>query len=352
MATGIIPNLNLVERQTFERLLADPKCKAKFAKRLQAVIGRADAMQTKQIAKVLRTDASSVSGWVRMYLNGGIEALFSDKTRKPGIPAISSAMEQKVCRLTVQEKPKNATHWSTRSMAERVGLSHNKVAEIWRKYDLKPHIVKRFKKSRDPQFESKMADVVGLYLNPPIKSMVFCVDEKSQIQALQRSQPNLPLRPGSPERQTHDYHRHGTTTLFAALDVVTGKIFGQCKDRHRAIEFIEFLKHIDVNTPRNLDLHIISDNYAAHKTAEVKQFVAEHPRFKMHFTPTSSSWLNLVERWFAEITNKRIRRGDWNSVNDLTKAIYAYMREWNKNPKPFRWTKKAKDISQKIAAFS
>jgi len=333
-------------------VLSDSSCKAKHAKRLQAVLGRADGIATHQIAKVLRTDPGSISGWVRLYMNDGIDALLADKTRKPGIAPISSAMEQKVLRLTVQEKPKNATHWSTRTMAERVGISHNKVGEIWRKFDLKPHIVKRFKKSRDPEFESKMADVVGLYLNPPEKSMVFCVDEKSQIQALQRSQPNLPMRPGSPERQTHDYHRHGTTTLFAALDVISGKVFGQCKDRHRAIEFIDFLKHLDAQTPRKMDLHIISDNYAAHKTAEVKQFLEEHPRFKMHFTPTSSSWLNLVERWFAEITNKRIRRGDWHSLTELKRAIYAYMREWNKNPKPFRWSKSAAEISKKIKEFS
>lgn len=351
MAKGIIPKINDAQRALLIGAQKG-KLKPKQMKRVQAVLARCDGVKVKELAKVLRVDRTQISRWVRVFRKNGIEALIKDKSRPSRIPAVSSALEEKVCRLTVQEKPKNATHWTTRSMAKRVGLSHNKVSEIWRKYDLKPHIVKRFKISRDPQFESKMADVVGLYLNPPEKSMVFCVDEKSQIQALQRSQPNLPMRSGSPERQTHDYHRHGTTTLFAALDVISGKVLGQCKNRHRANEFIDFLKHIDANTPRKFDLHIISDNYAAHKTADVKKFLQDHPRFKMHFTPTSSSWLNLVERWFAEITNKRIRRGDWNSVRDLTRAIYAYIREWNKDPKPFRWTKKASEINAKIAAFS
>jgi len=352
MATGYIPIINEVERAVFEKLLSSGVMKTKHIKRLQAVLSRADGLSNQIIAKVLRTDPASVSGWIHLYKKGGIETLVQDKTRPPRIPPIELKMEQKICRITVQETPKNATHWTTRTMAKRVGLSHNKIAQIWRKYDLKPHIVKRFKKSRDVNFEAKMADVVGLYLNPPEKSIVFCVDEKSQIQALQRSQPILPLKPGSPERHTHDYYRHGTTTLFAALDVISGKIYGQCKTKHTAKDFIDFLAYLDLNTPQQMDLHIIADNYATHKTAEVKVFLNEHPRMKMHFIPTSSSWLNMIERWFAEITTKRIRRGDWHSLNELTRAIYAYLREWNKNPRTFRWTKSSSEIMKKINAFS
>ncbi|MDZ7344967.1 MAG: IS630 family transposase [candidate division KSB1 bacterium] len=292
MAKGRIPELNEAQRALL--ISAQKKIlKPKHLKRVQAVLARSEGMKVAQIARVLRVDRTQISRWVRVYCERGIETLLQDASRPGRIKPVSPELEEKVCRLTVQEKPKNATHWTTRTMAKRVGLSHNKVAEIWRKYGLKPHIVKRFKMSRDPEFESKMADVVGLYLNPPKKSIVFCVDEKSQIQALQRSQPNLPMRPGSPERQTHDYYRHGTTTLFAALDVVSGKVLGQCKERHRASDFIDFLKYIDANTPRKMDLHIISDNHSAHKTAEVKKFLEMNPRFKRHFTPTSSSWLNL-----------------------------------------------------------
>lgn len=352
MAIGYLPTLGSGERKLFEKLLADGSMKAKHAKRLHAVLSRSEGIQTKTIAKVLHTDPGSISGWVDMFLSGGIEALVCDKSRKPGIPAITSAKEQEVCRLTVQEKPKCATHWSTRMMATRTGLSHNKISEIWRKYDLKPHVVKKFKISKDPNFESKMADVVGLYLNPPVKSMVFCVDEKSQIQALERSQPILPLRSGSPEHQTSDYFRHGTTTLFAALDVASGKVLGECKNRHTSKDFISFLDHIDKNTSKKYDLHIIADNYATHKTTAVKEFLNNHPRFHLHFTPTGSSWLNLVERWFAEITRKQIKRGNWHSVAELKKSIYAYLRNNNKNPKPFIWKKSSSDIMKKIKAFS
>ena len=250
----------------------------------------------------------------------------------------------KVIAKTVQETPPNATHWSRALMAEAMGISPSSVGRIWAEAGLKPHIVKEFKVSNDPLFEEKVTDIVGLYLDPPDRAVVLCVDEKSQIQALDRTQPGLPLKKGRAATMTHDYKRYGTTTLFAALDVKSGKVIGDCMPRHRAKEFLSFLRSIDRAVKKPRDIHLILDNYATHKTPEVQAWLEKHPRFKLHFTPTSASWLNLVERFFAEITSRRIRRGSYSSVDDLEAAIFDYLAQHNEKPKPFKWTKTAEDI--------
>lgn len=252
----------------------------------------------------------------------GVAGLTRDKTRPPGRKPLTPEIKAKVLAKTTTETPPNATHWSARTMAKAMGLSHTSVQRIWEEAGLKPHLIKRFKVSNDPHFEEKVTDVVGLYLNPPDRALVLCVDEKSQIQALDRTQPGLPLKRGRAATMTHDYKRHGTTTLFAALDVQTGLVIGDVKPRHRAKEFLSFLRKIDRAVKRHLDVHLVLDNYAAHKTPEVKAWLAKHKRFHCHFTPTSASWLNLVERFFAEITTKRVRRGTFTSVADLEDAIY------------------------------
>ena len=251
--------------------------------------------------------------------------------------------------MTLHEKPPHATQWSLRSMAAAVGISYSSVQRIWRAHGLKPHLVKGFKVSRDRDFTAKVEDVVGLYLNPPDKALVLCVDEKSQIQALDRSQPGLPMKPGRAGTMTHDYKRNGTTTLFAALNMLDGKVIGTCLPRHRHREFLRFLRLIDQQTPAEVDLHLVVDNYATHKTQAVKRWLKAHPRFHLHFTPTSASWLNMVERFFAEITRKRIRRGVFSSVAELKDAIMAYLENHNANPKPFVWTKSAGEILEKVA---
>jgi transposase len=254
-----------------------------------------------------------------------------------------------VVAATLTSKPANATHWSTRTMAKAQGISQATVNRIWQHHNLKPHLVETFKLSKDKQFSEKLHDVVGLYLNPPNKAIVLCVDEKSQIQALERTRLTTPLRPGIPERQTHDYTRHGTTTLFAALSMLDGKVIGDCMPRHRHQEFIRFLQLINVKTPTDLDLHLIVDNYGTHKHARVKSWLKRHPRFHLHFIPTSSSWLNMVERWFREITDKRIRRGSFKNVPELIDAITQYLDNHNQNPRVFIWSASVDRIMTKIA---
>lgn len=254
-----------------------------------------------------------------------------------------------VVEATLQTTPLNATHWSTRMMAQSQGISEATVRRIWKRHNLKPHLVKTFKLSRDKQFVEKLADVVGLYINPPERSLVLCVDEKSQIQALDRTQPSLPLKKGRCGTMTHDYKRNGTTTLFASLSVLDGKVIGECMQRHRHQEFIRFLKKIDEGTPPELDLHLVMDNYATHKHPSVKRWLARHPRFYVHFTPTSSSWLNLVERWFRNLTDKQLRRGSFHNVPILIKTIYDYIHSNNQNPKLFVWTAPVERIMAKVA---
>ncbi len=321
-----------------------------LALRSQIVLDCARGTQNQEVAKRLRCTPQTVSKWrnrfVKLRLDGLLDA------PRPGAPrTIDDARIDQVIAMTLERKPVSATHWSTRSMAQTSGLSQTAVSRIWRAFGLQPHRQETFKLSTDAQFVAKTRDIVGLYLNPPTKALVLCVDEKSQIQALDRTQPQLPLAPGIPERRTHDYERHGTTTLFAALDIATGKVIGQLQRRHRGTEFLKFLRRIDTNVPAKLDVHLVMDNYGTHKTPAVRAWFARHPRFHLHFTPTSASWLNQVERWFATLTTHYIRRGTHRSTHQLEEAIRHYLKTYNLDPKPFLWTKSADDILASIERF-
>jgi len=319
--------------------------------RVQIILGAADGVANKALARQLSTTLPTVLLWRARYQAEGLAGILEDRPRSGRPKKISPEQESAIVEATLRTTPKEATHWSVRSMAKQQGVSPATVQRIWKKHHLQPHRVETFKFSTDPQFVAKVRDIVGLYLNPPDKAIVLSVDEKSQIQALDRTQPLLPLRPGLPERRTHDYKRHGTTTLFAALDVAAGKVIGQCQPRHRHQEFLRFLKQIDKVTEKARDVHLILDNYGTHKHPEVKKWFGAHPRYHVHFTPTSSSWLNQVERWFAEITRKRIRRGTFRSVQDLTNAIQDYIRENNKNPQPFTWVASANSIVRRVRKY-
>jgi transposase len=349
MGREILPATTGEDIEFMESVLAAGDIKHKYAVRVQAVLGRARNQATTDIAAVLGIDIMTVSRYVKRFNEGGVESLLRDKTRKPGKAPIGEEVKNELCRIVCNEKPEGATHWSTRELGKRVGISRSAVSVILRERGLKPHLVKRFQFSTDPDFEKKLEDVVGLYLDPPENSIVFCVDEKSQIQALERSQPILPLLPGVPERQTHDYYRHGTTTLFAALNVASGSVIGDCRDSHKATDYISFLKRVDRHSPRGRILHIVVDNYSAHKTPEVREYLdSKNGRFVEHFIPTHSSWLNLVERWFGEITNKAIRRGSWSGVAELEKAITDFVKHWNKSGRRFTWTKSSDQIKVNI----
>jgi len=272
---------------------------------------------------------------------------------RPGAPReISDAAVERVLTLTLESTPRDATHWSTRLMARRCGMSQSAVSRIWRAFALQPHRNKTFKLSRDPLFVEKVRDIVGLYLNPPDRALVLCVDEKAQIQALNRTQPLLPMRPGQVERRTHDYQRHGTTSLFAALNVATGKVIGECHRRHRSVEFRKFLETVDAAVPKNMDVHLILDNYGTHKTLTIRRWLVRHPRYHVHFTPTSASWINLVERWFATLTERQLRRGVHRSTAELEAALRRYLAAHNQLAKPFVWTKTADEILENVARFS
>lgn len=301
-----------------------------------------------QIASKLGMSHPTVQLWRDRFLSFRLPGLEKDAPRPGRIPKVSHKKVMAIVNATLHTTPPDATHWSTRTMAKAQGVGHATVQRIWQQYNLKPHLIETFKLSRDKKFLEKLYDVVGLYLNPPDKSIVFCVDEKSQIQALERTQPLLPLRPGIPSRQTHDYQRHGTTTLFAALNMLDGKVIGDCMPRHRHQEFIRFLQLIDTKTPLDLSLHLIVDNYGTHKHPKVQKWLKRHPRFHMHFIPTSSSWVNMVERWFAEISRKRIRRGSFKNVKELISTIKQYIESHNQNPKVFVWTASVESIMNKI----
>jgi transposase len=349
MAKGIIPEVNEKDLKLMERLLEEGHIAHKFAVRLQTVVNRAQGRSTHDVASILGININTVSDHVNRYLEGGVESLLKDKTRKPGTPPIPPEVKNRLSQFVCQEKPKDATHWSTRELSKRFGISHTAVNTILRERGIKPHRVKKFQFSNDSHFAEKLEDVEGLYLDPPENSIVLSVDEKSQIQALERTQPILPMRPGLPERQTHDYYRHGTTTLFAALNVVSGKVIGRCKQSHKAEDYVSFLKLLDRKAPPGKTLHIIADNYAAHKAPQVKQYLeGKAGRFVEHFTPTYSSWLNVIERWFGEITNKRIRRESWSSLAELEQAITDYIISWNKGGRKFVWTKTSADIQTAI----
>src|SRR5271165_809016 len=344
MRNEICIYLSPPNRAHLDRLVADRNTPRKVIWRARIVLATADGLGT--VAIMGRTGKSKpcVWRWQERYVAEGVEGLLRDKTRPSRKKPLAAEVKLKVLARTANEMPANATHWSTRSMAKAAGISHTSVQRIWAEAGLKPHLIGKFKLSNDPKFEDKVSDVVGLYMNPPDKALVLCVDEKSQIQALDRTQPGLPMKRGRGATMTHDYKRHGTTTLFAALNVKTGEVIGECLPRHRAREFIRFLKKIDSTVAAHLDLHAICDNYKTHKTKEVQAWLAKHPRFKLHFTPTSSSWINLVERLFAEITRQQIRRGVFKSVAELEAAIETWLTERNAKPKPFKWTAKANII--------
>lgn len=307
-----------------------------------------EGVANNQIATAVGTSRPTVLLWRKRFAKDGAAALEQDASRGESAQRLVAAQVKAIVEATLHTRPTDATHWSTRSMAQRFHVSHMTVARIWDAHGLQPHRVRTFKLSRDPQFVEKLTDVVGLYLNPPDKALVLCVDEKSQIQALDRTQPGLPMKRGRCGTMTHDYVRHGTTTLFAALNVLEGTVIGGCFERHRHEEFLKFLRQIDRQTPARLALHLVVDNYGTHKHESVQKWLARHPRFHLHFTPTSSSWLNLVERWFAEITRKQIRRGVFHSVAELTTVIENYIQHNNENPKPFVWTKRVDEILDKV----
>jgi transposase len=334
-------------RAELTRLLADGNTAQKIAKRVRIVLLNADGHGVSAIMREVGLAKTTVWRWQEYFLVAGVDGLVKGRSKPPGKPPLSEKVKRAVVEKTVKERPVNATHWTVRSMAGEMGISHTSVQRIWAEYGLKPHLVRSFKVSNDPAFADKVEDIVGLYLDPPEKALVLSVDEKSQIQALDRTQPGLPLKKGRAGTMTHDYKRNGTTTLFAALDIATGAVIGECLPRHRAKEFLSFLRKIDRMTPAELDLHLILDNYATHKTPAVKRWLARHKRFKLHFTPTSSSWINLVERLFAEITRQRIRRGTFNDVEELKAAIVDWIEHRNHNPKPFKWTASAKSILTK-----
>jgi len=317
--------------------------------RARIVMMAADGATNQDIAVAIGVSRPTVQLWRQRFLALRVAGLEKDAPRPGRKPRIAPAKVKAVIEATLHTTPPNATHWSTRTMAKAQGLSEASVRRIWKRHNLKPHLVETFKLSRDKQFVEKLTDVVGLYLNPPDKALVLCVDEKSQIQALDRSQPLLPLGPGRPARQTHDYKRHGTTTLFAALSMLDGHVIGDCMPRHRHQEFIRFLKRIDDETASEPDLHLIVDNYATHKHPRVTRWLERHPRFHLHFTPTSSSWLNLVERWFGKLTDKRLRRGTFRSVAALVAAIKRYLEHHNQNPQVFVWSASVGSIMAKIA---
>lgn len=339
------------ERSTLEAWARRPKTAQSLALRSKIILACADTEQTNTaISQRLHVTPQTVGKWRSRFLNKGLDGLLDEP--RPGTPRKLSDVEvERVLTMTLESQPRDATHWSTRTLAEQCGISRSTVSRIWRAFALQPHRSESFKLSKDPLFIDKVRDIVGLYLEPPDRAMVLCVDEKSQIQALDRTQPLLPMRPGQIERRSHDYKRHGTTSLFAALNVKTGTVIGECHRRHRSIEFRKFLDTIDQNVPRSLEVHLILDNYGTHKTAIIRNWLAKRPRFHVHFTPTSASWINLVERWFATLTDKQIRRGVHRSVRQLETAIKSYLQISNEVPKPFIWTKTADDILASVARY-
>lgn len=342
--------LSASDRSALERWIRRPKTAQALALRARIVLRAADGVSSTAIAGELGVSHQTVCKWRGRFVEDGLDGLV-DMPRSGAPRSIHDEDVARVIELTLEEAPKDATHWSTRSMAQRAGMSQSAVSRIWRAFALQPHRSETFKLSSDPFFVEKVRDIVGLYLNPPERAVVLCVDEKSQIQALDRSQPLLPMRPGQIERRTHDYVRHGTVSLFAALDTKTGELLAKCQRRHRSVEFRKFLDHIDASVPEDLDVHLILDNYGTHKTKLVRNWLAKRPRFHVHFTPTSASWLNLVERWFAALTEKQIRRGAHRSTRELELAIERYVDATNQDPKPFIWTKTADEIFASVARF-
>jgi len=342
--------LSSEEREYLERQVRRRRVARSMSERCRIILRCADGIQSKVVAVELGVHEHTVGKWRRRFLRDRVEGLLDEA--RPGRPrTIADDQIAAVIERTLRSTPADATHWSIRSMAGVTGFSHTTIRRIWTAFGLQPHRSETFKLSSDPLFVDKVRDIVGLYLSPPTRALVLSVDEKSQIQALDREQPVLPMLPGMPERRTHNYIRHGTTSLFAALDVASGFVIGKCYRRHRAAEFLDFLKQIDAKMPPDLDIHIIMDNYATHKTDRVRSWLARRPHYHIHFTPTSASWINQVERWFAELTRKQLRRGVHTSTRQLERDIRNFIERHNENPKPFRWTKSADEILASVRRF-
>ena len=344
------PQITLTQedRETLNRWSRGRSTPVRLMQRAKIVLLAAEGQRNKDIAGQLGMAPNTVGRWRRRFAAGGLAAIEKDAPRSGRKPTRRDQMARRIIEKTTRERPANGTHWSGRTLAAALGVDKSMIWRVWKAHGLKPHVWPTFKLSNDPRFVEKLMDVVGLYLDPPERALVLCVDEKSQIQALDRTQPGLPLKKGRCGTMTHDYVRHGTTTLFAALEMASGRLIGTCLPRHRHQEFLKFLKLMDQQTPPDLDLHLILDNYSTHKQARVQRWLKRHPRFHLHFTPTSSSWLNLIERWFREITDKRIRRGVFHSLRELVEAILAYVQQHNQNPPSFTWTAKAEAILEKI----
>jgi len=327
-----------------------PKTAQALSMRARIVLLASQGHSNTDVARQMATTLQTVGKWRQRYLDAGVDGLL-DEPRPGTARKLSDEQVERVLTHTLEGQPEAATHWSTRDMAAKCGLSQSSISRIWRAFSLAPHRTENFKLSKDPLFIEKVRDIVGLYLNPPERALVLCVDEKSQIQALDRTAPLLPMRPGQIERRTHDYVRHGTTSLFAALDAKSGDVIGKTRRRHRSVEFRRFLDTIEENVPADLDIHLILDNYGTHKTQLIRDWAAKRPRFHFHFTPTSASWLNLVERWFGVLTEKQIRRGVHRSTRELENAIHSYIDHHNDHPKPFVWHKTADQILASVARF-
>ena len=339
-----------VEREQLESWSRRHTSAQALAQRCRIVLLAAEGLRTGEICERLGVHRNTVARWRGRFLAERLEGVLDEP--RPGRPrTVSDRDVDTVITKTLETTPKDATHWSTRSMAAEVGLTQSAVHRIWRAFGLQPHRQQTWKLSKDPQFVDKVRDVVGLYLDPPERAVVLCVDEKSQIQALDRTAPILPMLPGVPERATHDYKRSGTSSLYAALDIASGQVISSLHSRHRAIEFKKFLQRLDHEVPADLEVHLVLDNASTHKTPAIRKWLLAHPRFVLHFTPTSSSWLNLVERWFGELTNKKLRRGAHRSVRDLNSDIREWVKTWNENPRPFVWTKTAEEILDSIARY-
>ena len=338
------------ERSRLEAWSKRPRTAQALALRSRIVLGAADGLSNLEIAERERVSRPTVTKWRNRFAERRLEGLLDEP--RPGRPrTITDEQVERIVTTTLESTPKDATHWSTRSLAAHLGVSQDAVWRTWQAFSLQPHRQQKFKLSTDPQFIEKVYDICGLYLNPPERAVVLCMDEKSQIQALDRTRPILPMLPGTPERATHDYRRHGTTSLYAALDLTTGKVIDSLHERHRAIEFHKFLQRIDREVPAHLAVHLVLDNSSTHKTPKIKRCLAHHPRFVLHFTPTGSSWINLVERWFAELTTKLLRRGAHRSTRQLNREIREWIADWNENPRPYVWTKPAEQILESIARY-
>ena len=348
MRTAAPIELNSEQRAALERIARQRSLPARLVERARIVLRASEGLENKQIAAEMGIMPEKAARWRNRFLEGGLAALEKDAPRPGRTRIITERQVKKVVKMTLHQKPANATHWSTRSMAAAAGISEASVRRIWHAHGLKPHLVKTFKLSRDPAFTEKLEDIVGLYLNPPEHAIVLCADEKSQIQALDRTQPGLPIKKGRCGTMTHDYKRNGTATLFAALDALEGQVISMCDDRHRHQEWLKFLRGIDYVVPGGKQIHMIVDNYATHKHPKVQRWLARHLRFHMHFTPTGYSWLNMVERFFRDLTDNRLRRGAFRGVEELIAAIHEYIDRHNENPKPFIWTAKAADILEKV----